>query len=194
MREHLEDFELADVATKVSQELKEVQNHKKALGPDAEFLLNTQTGLLVQEMFESIDIDNLLGENKTTNNFLDESKDTNNLFDDSEDIDNLLDVSRDKDNLLDESKDIDERYKYVADIIGDVLRETENRVEEEKDAEYHNFGRNADMTRQCHFCGQKFGWLIDLTSHMMKEHEPFKKMEEISDPMPYLMGELMSEI
>ena len=184
MREHLEDYELAEEAAKVSQELKETHNQKKALGPDAEFLLSTQTGLLVQEMFESIDIDNLLDESKATDNLLDESKDTNNLLDESNDIDILLK----------ERNDIDERDNYLANIIGDVLRETANRVEEGEDAEYHNFGRNADMTRKCCHCDEKFGWLIDLISHMMREHEPFKKMEGISDPMPYLIGELMSEL
>ena len=185
MREHLEDFELAEVATKVSQELKEAkENKKKALGPDAEFLLTTQNGLLIQEMFESIDLDNLLDESKATDNLLNESKDS----------DNLLNESKDSDNRLNESKDIDERNNYVSNIIGDVLRETENRVDEHNDAEYHNYGRNEDMTRQCRYCSKKFGWLVDLTSHMMKEHEPFKKTEVIADPMPYLIGELMSEL
>ena len=164
MREILDDYELGEEASRMSQELKEKDNlEKKALKPDAEFLLSTQTGLEMQEMFDNLDMDNML----------DDSRDTNIEL---EVIDN---------------KEADED---VANIIGEVLKETEKRVELEDETVYHSFARNEDMTRQCQHCDQRFAWLVDLTSHMMREHEPFKKVDMPADPVPYLFGEMMSEL
>ena len=164
MRELQEDYELGEEATKASQDLKEQdKQEKKVVNPDAEFILSTQTGLELEELFNSIDMDNLH----------DDSRDTN---------------------ILPEILDNKEADEDVTNIIGEVLKETVERVERENETVHHNYARNEDMTRQCPHCDQKFGWLVDLISHMMKDHEPFKKMDMPADPVPYLFGEMMSEL
>ena len=106
------------------------------------------------------------------------------------------------DNLLEDSETPDDEIEIlenhgnddVATIIGDVLKETVKRAETKDKMENAEFVRNYDMTRPCPNCEKKFGGLADLIRHMMQEHEPFKKPECGLDPVPYMLGELMSEL
>ena len=178
MRNLAEELELSEQANIYSQEMK--KKEKKALEPEGDFLLTTMTGLKLQEMFDTSAFDNLLDDGKTTDDVISDFL----SFSDDE-----IKVLENNDNDDDEIKKVLENSDNddVANIIGEVLQETAHR------ANRKDMKENTDMTRQCPKCDKKFGWLADLTRHIMQEHEPFKKLET-ADPVPYMLGELMSEL
>ena len=64
-----------------------------------------------------------------------------------------------------------------------------NPVDEERQIEYET---RDTFTRTCNECNKKFKWMTDLFKHMLSEHKPINAGE--TDPMWYMMGELVAEV
>ena len=84
--------------------------------------------------------------------------------------------------------DMEEQLELLSKQDGGVSN-NDNPVDEESIVE--NVTRE-ELTRSCNECNKKFKWMAELIKHMLSEHKPIDAGE--TDPMWYMLGELLAEV
>ena len=84
--------------------------------------------------------------------------------------------------------DMEEQLELLSKQDGGVSN-NDNPIDEESIVE--NVTRE-EVTRSCNECNKKFKWMAELIKHMLSEHKPIDAGE--TDPMWYMLGELLAEV
>ena len=86
------------------------------------------------------------------------------------------------------SSDMDAQFEVLNRQLLDI-ESIDNPVDEHNDVQ-DDLGE--EFTRSCSYCNSKFEWMAQLVKHILTDHKPIGS--DTTDPMWYMVGELLAEV